>query len=108
VVATRRLADRLVVESFQRSWRTLGVNTADVAAGEVRLEGSDGAELVELLGFVRDWLGGPDSEALAISLARFVGSEGYDLVQLRADLVRFRFLLGGDDGDLLFGADGDS
>jgi hypothetical protein len=30
------------------------------------------------------------------------------MVQLRADLVRFRFLLGGDDGDLLFGADGDS
>jgi hypothetical protein len=28
--------------------------------GEVRLEGSDGAELVELLGFVPDWLGGPD------------------------------------------------
>jgi hypothetical protein len=42
---------------------------------------------------------------LATSLARFVGSEGYDLVQLRADLVRFRFLLGGDDGHLLFGED---
>jgi hypothetical protein len=36
------------------------VDTADVAAGEVRLVGSDGAELVELLGFVPDWLGGPD------------------------------------------------
>jgi hypothetical protein len=76
-----------------------------VAAGEVRLEGIDGAELVELLGFVRDWLGGPDREALATSLGRFVGSEGYDLAQLRADLARFMFLLGGDDGHLLFGAD---
>jgi hypothetical protein len=32
-----------------------------------------------------------------------VGGEGYDVAQLRADLVRFRFLLGGDDGHLLFG-----
>lgn len=76
-------------------------DTAYVTAGEVRLDSSDGAELVELLGFVRDWLGGPDGEALANSLARFVGGEGYDLAQLRADLARFRFLLGGDDGRLL-------
>ena len=95
----------LVGESFQRSCGALGVDTADVAAGEVRLEGSDSAELVELLGFVRDWLGGPDAEALATSLARFVASEGYDLAQLRADLARFVFLLGGDDGRLLFGDD---
>lgn len=86
----------------------LGSILGIVAADEVRLEGSDGAELVELLGFVRDWLGGPDSEALATSLARFVGSEGgYDLAQLRADLARFRFLLGGEDGHLLFGEDDD-
>ena len=78
-----------------------------MAADEVRLEGSYGAELVELLGSVRDWLGGPGSEALATSLARFVGSEGYDLAQLRADLARFRFLLGGEDGHLLFGEDDD-
>ena len=78
-----------------------------MATDGVRLEGSDGAELVELLGFVRDWLGGPDSEVLAASLGRFVGSAGYDLVQLRADLARFRFLLGGDDGHLLFGGDDD-
>jgi hypothetical protein len=107
VVATRRLVEWLVGESVQPSWVGVGVDTADVAAGEVRLEGSDGAELVELLGFVRDWLGGPDSEALATSLARFVGGEGYDVAQLRADLVRFRFLLGGDDGHLLFGGGDD-
>ncbi len=83
------------------------MDTAGVAAGEVRFEGSDGAELVELLGFVRDWLGGPDSEALRASLARCVGSEGYDVSELRADLARFVFLLGGDDGQLLFGDDED-
>ena len=108
MVATPLSSSDSSASGFSVAVLDVGVDTADVAAGEVRLEGSDGAELVELLGFVRDWLGGPDSEALAISLARFVGSEGYDLVQLRADLVRFRFLLGGDDGDLLFGADGDS
>ena len=74
-----------------------------MTAGDVRLEGSDSAELVELLGFVRDWLGGPDAEELATSLARFVAGEGYDLAQLRGDLARFVFLLGGDDERLLFG-----
>jgi len=83
------------------------VDTADVAAGEVRLEGSDGAELVELLGFVRGWLGGSDREALRSSLGRFVGSEGYDVSELRADLARFVFLLGGNDGQVLLGEDED-
>lgn len=69
----------------------------------MRLEGSDGAELVELLGFVRGWLGGSDGEVLRASLGRFVGSEGYDVSELHADLARFVFLLGGDDGQLLFG-----
>jgi hypothetical protein len=78
-----------------------------VSAGDVRLEGSDGAELVEMLGFVRDWLGSADSEALAASLRRFVGSDGYDLAELRADLARFVVLLGGDDGQLLFGGEND-
>jgi hypothetical protein len=68
----------------------------------VRLEGSDGAELVELLGFVRDWLGGSDREALRASRAWFVGREGYDLSVVRADLARFVILFGGDDGQLLF------
>ena len=83
------------------------MDTAGVAAGEVRLEGSDGAELVELLGFVRGWLGGSDREALRASLARFVGREGYEVSELRADLARFVILLGGDDGQLLFGDDED-
>lgn len=78
-----------------------------MAAGDVRLEGSDSVELVELLGFVRDWLGGPEREALMASLGRYVGSGGYDPSELRADLARFMFLLGGDDGQLLFGDDED-
>jgi hypothetical protein len=41
------------------------------------------------------------------SLGRFVGSEGYDVSELRADLARFVFLLGGDDGQLRFGDDVD-
>ncbi|HWR47802.1 MAG TPA: hypothetical protein VN327_09380 [Pseudonocardiaceae bacterium] len=36
------------------------------------------------------------------SLHRFVGSSGYDLEGLHADLDRFAFLLG-DDGERLFG-----
>ena len=39
------------------------------------------------------------------SLARFVGREGYDLSEVRADLARFVILLGGDDGQLLSGDD---
>ena len=78
------------------------MNTADVAAGEVRLEGGDGAELVELLGFVRDWLGGSDREALGASLARFVGRGVTICRRWRGDLARFVILLGGDDGQLLF------
>jgi hypothetical protein len=44
---------------------------------------------------------------LRASLARFFGGEGYDLSEVRADLARFVILLGGDDGQLLFGDDED-
>jgi hypothetical protein len=44
---------------------------------------------------------------LRASLARFVGREGYDLSEVRADLARFVILLGGDGGQLLFGDDED-
>ena len=60
VVATRLSSSDSSASGFSIAVLDVGVDTADVAAGEVRLEGSDGAELVELLGFVRDWLGGPD------------------------------------------------
>jgi hypothetical protein len=73
-----------------------------VSAGDVCLEGSDGAELAEMLSFFRDWLGGADHAVLADSLARFVGTDSYELTGLRADLARFVFLLGADDGQALF------
>jgi hypothetical protein len=37
------------------------------------------------------------------SLEEFVGHLAYDIDQLRQDLERFVFLLGGSDGDPLFG-----
>ena len=80
----KRICGRRRVDTGVRGLRRCGA----VSAGDVRLEGSDGAELVEMLGFVRDWLGSADSEALAASLNRFVGSDGDDLAELRADLAR--------------------
>ena len=42
---------------------------------------------------------------LGASLAEFVGHRAYGTAQLRQDLNRFTFLLGGDDGEALFGPD---
>lgn len=36
---------------------------------------------------------------LAASLRRFLETDGYDLAELRSDLARFRFLLGGGDSE---------
>lgn len=71
----------------------------------VRMDGSDAFELGELLSFLGDWLDGNDSTLLDASLRRFVGTDGYDLTELRTDLARFTFLLGNDDGTQLFGLD---
>ena len=68
----------------------------------VWLDAGDAVELGELLVFVSGWL---DSEGdlLAGSFRRFVGSDGYPIGGLRADLARFAFLLGGGDGEVLCG-----
>jgi hypothetical protein len=42
-------------------------------------------------------------EVLGVSLEAFVGHPAYGTAQLRQDLNRFTFLLGGDDGESLFG-----
>lgn len=68
-----------------------------------RLDPLDAIELGEILDFIRDWLGGTDTTLLAASFKRFVGTDGYDLTELRQDLARFTFLLGNDDGEQLFG-----
>jgi hypothetical protein len=67
-----------------------------------RLDTSDAAELAELLQFLSDWLSA-DPDQLDASLTRFIGHPTYGANQLRADLHRFVFLLGGDDGQALFG-----
>jgi hypothetical protein len=60
------------------------------------LDAGDAAELAEMLQFLTGWLA-TDDVHLGASLAGFVGSTAYDLGQLRADLERFTFLLGGSD-----------
>jgi hypothetical protein len=68
------------------------------------LDTADAAELAELLHFLGDWLDA-DHDRLGASLRRFVGTAGYDVAELRRDLDRFTFLLGGDDGEALFTSD---
>jgi hypothetical protein len=67
-----------------------------------RLDSVDAVELAELLGFLADWLAS-DPSRLGASLLAFVGHPAYGTPQLRDDLHRFAFLLGGIDGEPLFG-----
>ena len=62
----------------------------------------DAFELAELLQFLAGWLA-RDPGRLGASLEDFVGHPAYGTAQLRQDLDRFTFLLGGDDGESLFG-----
>ena len=68
---------------------------------ELRLDAVDAAELAELLQFISGWLA-RDPDRLGISLEAFAGHPAYGTAQLRQDLDRFAFLLGGDDGESLF------
>ncbi len=68
----------------------------------VTLDAADAAELAEMLQFLSDWLA-PDPARLAASLEEFVGHPAYGTRQLGDDLDRFVFLLGGSDGESLFG-----
>jgi hypothetical protein len=69
---------------------------------DVKLDTTDAAELAEILQFLSQWLA-RDPARLAGSLAEFVGHLAYGLGELRSDLERFVFLLGGSDGEALFG-----
>jgi hypothetical protein len=69
---------------------------------EVKLDVTDAAELAEMLQFLSGWLD-RDPARLAASLENFVGHPAYGITQLRQDLERFVFLLGGSDGEPLFG-----
>jgi hypothetical protein len=56
-----------------------------------------------MLQFHADWLQ-RDPGRLSASLEDFVGHPAYNTSQLRPDLDRFTFLLGGSDGEPLFGS----
>ncbi len=70
---------------------------------DINLEPSDAVELAEPLTFLTDWLSGSQQQTLTDNLTAFVGHPGYHIDQLAADLHRFVFLLGLNDGDQLFG-----
>jgi hypothetical protein len=69
---------------------------------EIKLDATDAAELTEMLQFLSQWLA-RDPARLAASLEQFAGHPAYGLTQLRGDLERFVFLLGGSDGEQLPG-----
>jgi hypothetical protein len=69
---------------------------------DVRLDAADAAELAEMLQFLSEWLA-RDPGRLGASLAQFAGHPAYGLAHLRDDLEGFVFLLGGNDGEPLFG-----
>lgn len=68
---------------------------------DLRLDAGDAIELAELLQFLAGWLA-RDPGRLGTSLEEFAGHPAYNLGQLRQDLDRFTFVLGGDDGESLF------
>jgi hypothetical protein len=68
----------------------------------MRLDANDAAELAEMLQFLSQWLA-RDPGRLGPSLEGFVGHPACGIAQLRQDLERFIFLLGGSDGEPLFG-----
>ena len=66
------------------------------------LRDDDIVELAEMLEFLHDWIDyAPD--ALGEWLAQFTGA-GYTLDELRADLSRFVFLLGGSGDRFIHGS----
>jgi hypothetical protein len=69
---------------------------------EIKLDVTDATELAEMLQFLSQWLA-RDPARLAASLEEFVGNPAYGTTQLHQDLERFVFLLGGSDGEPLFG-----
>jgi hypothetical protein len=68
----------------------------------ITLDTADAAELAELLQLLAGWLAA-DPARLTPSLLAYIGHPAYGLDTLRADLDRFTFLLGGSDGEDLFG-----
>lgn len=74
------------------------------ARAGMTLDSADAVELAEMLSFIGHWLAS-DPGRLGASLNAFVGSPAYGIQQLRDDIDRFVFLLGGSDGQELFSGD---
>jgi hypothetical protein len=68
----------------------------------ISLDTADATELAETLQLITGWLAA-DPATLAPSLLAYIGHPAYGLDALRADLDRFTFLLGGNDGEFLLG-----
>jgi hypothetical protein len=68
------------------------------------IDTTDAIELAETLQLITSWLAA-DPGTLAPSLLAYIGHPAYNLDHLRADLNRFAFLLGGNDGQFLLGQD---
>lgn len=62
------------------------------------LDVGDAADLAEILQFFSGWLAA-EHGGLGASLQRFVGRPACGITQLRADLDRYTFLLGGSGGE---------
>jgi hypothetical protein len=68
------------------------------------IDTTDAIELAETLQLITRWLT-IDPATLAPSFLAYIGHPAYGLEALRADLDRFTFLLGGNDGEFLTGQD---
>ena len=68
------------------------------------IDTADAIELAETLQLITGWLSA-DPATLAPSFLAYIGHPAYGLDALRADLDRFTFLLGGNDGEFLLGED---
>jgi hypothetical protein len=68
------------------------------------IDTADAIELAEILQLIAGWLAA-DPERLTASLLAYIGHPAYGPDDLRADLDRFTFLLGGNDGEFLLGED---
>ena len=68
----------------------------------ITLDPVDAAEIAETLTFLTRWLSSSHKHDLAESFTDFVGHPAYNTSNLCADLHRFVFLLGGNDGEELF------
>jgi hypothetical protein len=72
-------------------------------SGQTCLRDEDAVELGEMLEFIRDWTTTYAFDDLADHMSRFTAG-GYTLTELRADLNRFAFLLGGDGDEFVHDA----